>query len=150
VVGAHTTRSRCPVCSAPSSRVHSRSVRQVAELPWLEIAVRLRRQVRRFLCDQPDCPRAICTERLAEVPEVVEPYARRPLRLSRLVALVGFLLGGSAGSRLLRQLVSAKVAPRRDTILRAIRRAIRRTILPSPHVVEPLSVDDLAFRRGTT
>jgi transposase len=123
--------------------VHSRYARQVADLPWLEIAVRLQLQVRRFFCDQLACPRAIFTERL---PGIVAPYARRTLRLARLVALVGFLLGGSAGSRLLRQLVCTKVAPRRDTILRAI----RRTDLPFPAVVETLGVDDFAFRRGTT
>lgn len=143
VVRTHTTSSRCPVCGAPTTRVHSRYTRQVADLPWLEIAVRLQLQVRRFFCDQLACPRAIFTERLSGV---VAPYARRTLRLTRLVELVGFLLGGSAGSRLLRQVVSSTVAPRRDTILRTMRRAV----LPTPPLVETLSVDDFAFRRGQT
>jgi transposase len=89
------------------------------------------------------CPRASFTERLSGV---VAPYARRTLRLTRLVELVGFLLGGSAGSGLLRQVVSSTVAPRRDTILRTIRRAV----LPTPPLVDTLSVDDFAFRRGQT
>jgi transposase len=146
VMRAYTTSSRCPVCDVPSARVHSRSVRQVADLPWCESTVCLQLQVRRFLCDHPICPRIIFTERL---PGVVAPYARRTLRLARLVAVIGFLLGGSAGSRLLWRLASGTngtLTPSRDTILRAI----RRTVLPSPRVVETLSVDDFAFRRGST
>ena len=115
VVRAHTTSSCCPLCGASSARLHSRSVRQVADLPWFEIAVRLHLQVRRFFCDQPACPRVIFTERL---PGIVAPYARRTLRLTRLVELVGFLLGGSAGSRLLRQMVrgaSWRLRTSRDT-----------------------------------
>jgi transposase len=140
VVRAHTTSSRCPVCGASSARVHSRYVRQVADLPWFEVAVRLQLQVRRFFCDQVACPRAIFTERL---PGIVAPSARRTLRLTRLVELVGFLLGGSAGSRLLRQMVRGCLGTSRDTVLRAIRRAV----LPLPRAVEALSVDDFAFRR---
>jgi transposase len=140
VVRAHAASSRCPVCGASSAHVHSRYARQVADLPWFEVAVRLQLQVRRFFCDQEACPRAIFTERL---PGVVAPYARRTLRLTRLVELVGFLLGGNAGSRLLRQMARGWLGTSRDTVLRAIRRAI----LPSPGAVEALSVDDFALRR---
>jgi transposase len=140
VVRAHAPSSRCPVCGASSARVHSRYLRQVADLPWLEIAVGLQLQVRRFFCDQPTCPRVIFTERL---PGVVAPYARRTLRLNRLVELVGFLLGGSVGSRLLRHLASGLWGTSRDTVLRAVRRAC----LPPIEPVEVLSVDDFAFRR---
>jgi transposase len=140
VVRAHTSSSRCPVCGALSVRVHSGYIRQVADLPWLEVAVRLQLQVRRFFCDQPTCPRVIFTERL---PGVVAPYARRTLRLTRLVELVGFLLGGNAGSQILRHLASGLLGTSRDTVLRAVRRAC----LPPIEPVEVLSVDDFAFRR---
>lgn len=143
VVRAHAPSSRCPVCGAPSTHVHSRYVRQVADLPWLEVAVRLHLQVRRFFCDQSACSRTIFTERL---PGIVAPYARRTQRLARLVDLVGFLLGGSGGCRLLRQLTSEKEAPSRDTILRML----RRSVLAPPRAVQILSVDDFAFRRGAT
>jgi transposase len=152
VMRAHTTSSRCPVCDVPSARVHSRYLRQLADLPWCKSTVCLQLQVRRFFCDHPIYPRIIFTERL---PGVVAPYARRTLRLARLVAVIGCLLGGSAGSRLLRRLASGThgthgthgtLPPSRDTILRPI----RRTVLPSPRVVETLSVDDFAFWRGPT
>ncbi|MGE5334730.1 MAG: ISL3 family transposase [Nitrososphaerota archaeon] len=136
----------CPVCGTRSERMHSRYVRQVADLPWLEIAVCLQLQVRRFFCDQPECPRTIFTERL---PGVVAPYARRTVRLARLIELVGFLLGGNAGSRLLRHLANGGLPGSRDTVLRAVRRAP----LPAPEALQALrvlSVDDFAFRRGAT
>ncbi len=33
--------SQCPLCQQPSTRVHSRYVRRVADLPWHGVAVRL-------------------------------------------------------------------------------------------------------------
>jgi hypothetical protein len=66
--------------------------------------------------------------------------ARRTLRLARLVALVGFLLGGSAGSQLHHHLGSRKLACRRDPRLRAVRRAVP----PAPRAVALHSVDDFA------
>jgi len=143
VVRASASSTRCPVCGARSERVHSRYVRQVADLPWLEVAVHLQLQVRRFFCDQPTCPRRIFTERL---PGIVAPYARRTLRLARLMELVGFLLGGNAGSRLLRHLANGRRSSSRDTVLRAVRRAP----LPPAAALQVLSVDDFAFRRGAT
>jgi transposase len=140
VLRACATRGRWPVCGTLSAHAHSCYVRQVADLAWLGVAVRLALQIRRFFCDQSACSRAIFTERL---PGVVAPYARRTLRLTRLVELVGFLLGGNAGSRLLRQALSRQLGTSRDTVLRLIRRAP----LPPMAPVDALSVDDFAFRR---
>lgn len=143
VVRARAANSPCPVCGLESERVHSRYMRRVADLPWCGVAMRLQLQVRRFFCDQPTCPRAIFTERL---PGVVAPYARRTVRLTQLVELVGFLLGGSAGTRLLRHLTHGESLGSRDTVLRTIRRAT----LPLPQALHTLSVDDFALRRGVT
>jgi hypothetical protein len=54
----------CPVCRFPTRRVHSRSVRTVADLPWGPWHVVLYRQVRKFFCVHGCCPRRIFTERL--------------------------------------------------------------------------------------
>jgi transposase len=143
VVRARASSTACPVCGTRSERVHSRYGRRVADLPWGGVAVRLRLHVRRFFCDQPTCPRAIFTERL---PGVVAPYARRTGRLRQLVELVGFLLGGSAGSRLLRHLAPGALLGSRDSVLRTIRRAT--SLLPQ--ALHALSVDDFALRRGVT
>src|ERR1051326_3539415 len=54
----------CPLCQQRSIRVHSHYIRQVADLPWHGIALRLQVRVRRFFCSNPACQRAIFTERL--------------------------------------------------------------------------------------
>ena len=146
VIRARAGGTPCPVCGAQSERVHSRYQRWVADLPWCGVAVRLQLHVRRFFCDQPTCPRTIFTERL---PGVVAPYARRTVRLRQLVELVGFLLGGSAGSRLLQHLAPGALLGSRDTVLRTIRRAT----FPLPQALQALqalSIDDFALRRGVT
>src|SRR5689334_7477341 len=79
VVTTTTDKAACPLCQHLSTRIHSRYVRSVADLPWMGCAVRLELHVRRFFCPNPGCARLIFTERL---PSVVAPYARRTLRLS--------------------------------------------------------------------
>ncbi len=96
-VATTSPAAACPLCQRWSDRVHSRSVRQMADLPWMGCAVRLELQVRRFFCTNPACARQIFTERL---PTVVAPYARRTSRLTDVLTLIGFALGGEAGRRL--------------------------------------------------
>jgi transposase len=38
----------CPLCNEHSSSLHSRYVRQVADLPWHGVAIRLELQTRKF------------------------------------------------------------------------------------------------------
>lgn len=128
----------CPLCQQRSSRVHSHYVRQVADLPWHGLALRLQLQVRRFFCDHPTCQRAIFTERL---PGLLAPYARKTVRLTDVLELIGMVVGGEAGARLLPALGMA-ASP--DTLLRLIRRVSLASV-PTPRV---LGVDDFAFRRG--
>jgi transposase len=130
--------ARCPLCSVLSSRIHSRYVRTLADLPWNGIPVRLRLTVRRFRCRTDTCDRRIFTERL---PGIVAPYARRTARCAEALELIGFIVGGEAGARLLVRL-GMRGSP--DTVLRAVRAA---TIDggPMPRV---LGIDDFAFRRG--
>jgi hypothetical protein len=111
------TSSACPLCGIASSRVHSRYVRTLADLPWHGIAVSVQLTVRRFVCANADCTRRLLGERL---PGIVAPYARRTARLSEAFELIGFALGGEAGARVLHHLAMAG-SP--DTLLRAIRAA---------------------------
>lgn len=97
VVTTTDSKAICPLCHCRSSHVHSRYVRQLADLPWAGWAVRLELHTRRFFCLNLACPRQIFTERL---PKVVAPYARRTIRLSDVFTLIGFALGGEAGKRL--------------------------------------------------
>jgi transposase len=131
-------RASCPRCQQSSTRVHSRYVRTVADLPWLGVAVRLQLQTRRFFCPQPDCAQQIFCERL---PAVVAPYARCTLRLAQALQVLGFALGGEAGARVARAL-SMGISP--DTFLRAI----RRTVLPPHETPRVLGIDDWAKRKA--
>lgn len=128
----------CPLCGAISSRIHSRYVRNLADLPWNGTPVRLRLTVRRFFCEEASCRRRIFAEQL---PTIAGRYSRRTLRLSEAIELIGVVAGGEAGARLL---VGLAMAMSPDTILRVVRAAA----LPERETPRVLGVDDFAFRRG--
>jgi transposase len=128
----------CPLCGDRSRRVHSRYVRTLADLPWMGVAVSIKLLVRRFRCCNDGCRRTLFAERL---PDVAAVYARRTNRLTAIIELLGFVLGGEPGARAARKL---SVATSPDTLIRAVRRAARPQH-PTPHV---LGVDDWAKRRG--
>lgn len=129
--------AKCPVCDRPSRRIHSRYVREVADLPWHGTPVVFRARVRRFFCDEPSCERRIFCERLPEV----AAHARKTGRLDGALLLVAFELGGRAGARLAAEL---GLLVSRDSLLRRLRRS------PTPHFgeVRVLGVDDWAARKG--
>lgn len=128
----------CPCCKSRSFRVHSRYVRRVADLPWHGVTVRLELHTRRFRCQDSLCKQRIFCERL---PRVVAHYARKTVRLTAALELIGFALGGEAGARLARELGLA-VSP--DTVLRRLRRCSS----GEPTSLRVIGVDDFAFRRG--
>lgn len=130
----------CPLCGHPSSRVHSRYRRRLADLPWQEIPARISLWSRRFFCDTPGCSRRIFTERL---PSVSAPHARRANRLRDWLGHVAFAVGGEPGARLLRQLGITVCG---DTLL-ALMCMQALASQPTPRI---LSIDDFAFRRGRT
>lgn len=140
VVTTTTEEAACPLCHRNSARIHSRYVRQIADLPWIGCAVRLELHVRRFFCPNPECAQQIFTERL---PSVVAPYARRTTRLSDIFTLLGFALGGEAGSRLA---AGMGLATSPDTLLRLIRAQPEEPV-PTSRV---LGVDDFSFCKRKT
>ena len=128
---------RCPLCGQHSDRVHSRYTRTLADLPWADLAVRVRVRVRKFCCANAACPRQIFAERLAGV---AEAHARRPGRQREALTAIAFAAGGEAGARLARTL-GMPISP--DTLLRLIRRAPEGEA-PVPTV---LGVDYWALRK---
>ena len=128
----------CPICGHSSQRIHSRYTRRLASLPWQGRPLQLQLHVRRFVCDTPECPRRIFTERL---PELAAAYARTTTSLHQAHTQIGAALGGEAGARLTRRL-AMRTSP--DTLLRRIRQAA----LPQRPLVRVLGVDDWAFRKG--
>jgi transposase len=131
-------RAACPRCKAHSRRVHSRSLRQVADLPWPGVAVRLELYVRRFFCRPASCPQRIFCER---VPALVAPPARRTIGLNAALQQLSFALRGEAGARLAGEL-ALTTSP--DPLLRRIRPAVP----PPPSTPRVLGVEDWAKRKG--
>lgn len=128
----------CPRCHVPSSRVHSRYERRLADLPWQGRPVILRLQARRFLCREASCPKRTFAERL---PGIVQPSARRSERLVDIQRHIALALGGEAGGRLVQRLAMPVSA---DTLLRLATTAPR-VDSPAPRV---LGVDEWAWRKG--
>ena len=138
VITTARSAAPCPACHRPSTRVHSRYTRLLADLPWNGMAVRLRLHTRRFFCSSMTCSRRIFTERL---PATAAPYARRTRRLNEALQMLAFVIGGEPGARVAGQLGMTVSG---DTLLRRIRQSVS-TELPTPRV---LGVDDWAWRKG--
>jgi len=130
--------SPCPDCGQPSTRLHSRYRRRVADLPWEGVAVRLELHVRKFFCRHEACERRIFCERL---PEVVPPYGRKTLRFNDALTIIGFALGGRAGQRACSRLALQASA-------RTLLRRVREEACGKVGSVRVLGVDDFAFRKG--
>ena len=64
----------CPLCHRTATRMHSRDVRTLVDLPWAGRSVGLRLDVRRFRCRNRACVRRIFAERF---PGLGPAYARR-------------------------------------------------------------------------
>jgi transposase len=133
------SRARCPVCASGSSRVHSRYLRTVSDLPWHGISIELEVRARRFFCDESSCERKIFCERLPEV----AARARKTSRLEEALLAIALELGGRAGVRLALEL---GILAARDALLRRIKAAP----LPEVGKVRVLGVDDFAFKKGST
>jgi transposase len=127
----------CPRCAVPSSSIHSRYQRHLADLPWSTRPVRLLLTVRKFVCRNPTCRRRIFTKL---VPELVAPYARKTHRLVTTLQAIGMALGGAAGARLTQGL---GLPASRDTLLRLV----RRLPLPGRPTLPAIGVDDWAHRK---
>lgn len=131
-------RACCPLCGVCASRVHSRYVRRLTDLPCGGQHVCLLVCVRKFFCQVSTCVRKIFAERLTPF---VEPWARVTQRLYQIVQVLGLATGGRLGVRVTDRL---GIQTCRTTILRRI---MALPMLPVKHVSE-LGIDDFSFRRG--
>lgn len=138
IAQTNRTAAACPDCHSPSSRVHSRYLRILRDLPILDSPVLLHLTVRRFFCDQQSCSRSTFAE---DLPALAPRRARRTLRRSHTLLALVQALGAEAGARLAKRL-HLSTSP--STLLRVIR-AHTAPIPPSPRV---LGIDDFAFRKG--
>ncbi|MDQ5852754.1 MAG: transposase family protein [Chloroflexota bacterium] len=87
----------CPLCTVPSTRIHSRYTRTVADLAWADRPLALHLRVRRFVCSTATCPRKIFAERFGAA---LPAFARRTARLVSTLRTLAFSAGGQGGARL--------------------------------------------------
>ena len=130
--------AHCPVCNAPTHRVHSHYERTLKDLPLVQFSLTILLAVGKFFCLNDHCKRRIFTERL---PEVVAPWARRTARYTQHLRAIGLALGGAAAVRLSYQIAYGHS---RNSFLRVL------SSLSLPPITTPkiLGVDDFALRRG--
>ncbi|AFY92732.1 ISL3 family transposase [Chamaesiphon minutus] len=129
---------QCPVCANPTTRIHSRYERTLADLPCVNYSLTLVMQVCKFFCDNTDCIRRIFTER---IPEVTAPWARKTSRLSQKIQTIGLALGGAAGASLCGHIGIVACG---STLLNHL----KKLSLPAVKIPRIMGVDDFAFRKG--
>ncbi len=138
VASTTSPEASCPVCHQPSSKVQSRYVRTLADLPCSGQQVRWRVQVRRFWCLNAACERQIFSERL---PTCALAYARRTTRQAESLHQMALTAGGKGGEYLARR---QGMPTSHDTLLRLMRRS-QPAAVPTPRV---LGVDEFAWKKG--
>ncbi len=140
VVHVISTRatSLCPICFSPSSRLHSRYMRTVADMPCAGFRVRLLLHVRKFFCSTADCPRRIFTERL---PAFVQPWARLSNRLVQALQILSLATSAEVVERIAPHVGMHASGPSLVRLLRA---------LPDPpvHHMQVVGLDDWSLRKG--
>jgi len=133
-----TPSAPCPVCGTAAHRIHSRYQRTVRDLSVQNVQVLLHLHVRKFYCDQPDCPRRIFTERL---PQVTSPHGRFTFALRQFLGQLGGEQGGASAAR------SATLQGMQVTA-RAILRFMHALSLPSIAPAQIIGLDEWAWKRG--
>ncbi|MEU5847909.1 ISL3 family transposase [Saccharopolyspora shandongensis] len=128
----------CPTCGGRSRRAHSRYDRRLADGSVAGQPTVLRLQVRRFFCDDNDCPVRTFAE---QVDGLTTKHARRTTLCRTELEHIGLAMAGRAGSRLATRL---GLPACRSTLLRLVH------ALPDPEVgtVAVLGAGDFALRRG--
>jgi transposase len=112
---ATTPTADCPSCGQMATRIHSYYQCSPQDLPSSGLSVHLQLRVRRFRCQNEDCPRQTFAERL---PGLVAVSAQRTLRLTKLLHAFSIALSGEAGARLLAEVGAPTSA---DTLLRLVK-----------------------------
>jgi transposase len=127
----------CPSCGTASSRIQSRYMRTLRDLPAVGHPIRLLLHARRFFCTKRTCAQKIFVERL---PELCHPYAQRTKRLQEALRRLGLSLGGQRGAD-----VGCEhgINGSRDTILRLVHQS-EPPAESEPHII---GLDDWAWKR---
>jgi transposase len=134
------TTANCPNCEKASHKTHSQYLRHPHDLPCIGQRVQLHLTVRRFFCQNNQCPRLTFAEAF---PQLLNYKARRTQRLRKQQLAVAFAVSGEAGRRLLQALGMPLSG---DTLIREI----RMTPEENPDTPRVLGIDDWAKLKGQT
>jgi hypothetical protein len=118
----------CPSCARLISRIHSRDIRRLQDLPCDGLPLHLVLQVHRFFCLNSTCP---CRNFVERLEGVAREHAQRTLCVNALLRTLALALGGEPAARLIGALGLASSA---DTFLRRLREA-RLSAHPTPRVL---------------
>ena len=135
----------CPQCGLSSGSLKGCYFRRLADLPWHGVSISLELEVRKFRCRNDLCPQKVFCERL---PKVAGLYARRTKRLTDVLTLLAFALGGRGGAQAAADLQLAAVG--KDVLLGLMRSSTQSLDQAGASPVKVLGVDDFAFRKGAT
>lgn len=130
--------SPCPLCSIPSSAIHSIYRRHPQDLPCVARPIRLILTVRKFFCRNPNCQRKVFTERISDF---ISVSSRLTERLRTGVQEIGFETSGKGGERLGDKLGM----PVSDVTLLS---SLFLAPLPETGLVRVVGIDDWSWRRG--
>jgi transposase len=131
-------QATCPRCGTESNRLHSRYKRYPTDLPWAECSVLLELQVKRFFCQNAECPKRTFAE---QFPDLVAQYARKTHRVLLKQQYLGVNVCAQVGEKLLR-------LERIDASDTTLNRLLCRLPEPENQAVHVLGVDDWAKRKG--
>lgn len=121
--------------------MHSRHERNLADLPAAGRRTQLVLRARHLFCDTPACERRVFEERFNRV---VEPRARRTVRLDDVVHCLAIASDGKPAAALSGVVGTDTVKVSNDTLLRMVR---RRGVpdFPAPSI---FGIDDRAWKRN--
>jgi transposase len=132
--------AHCTTCGTLAERIHSHYERFLADLPCCGRQIRIHWMVRRFFCDDPNCPKITFAE---QRPAFAHKYARKTQRLSDRLYRVGLEVGGETGKRLSGVF---DITTSGDHLIRLIRSCPEQNP-PTPKI---LGIDDWAWRKRHT
>jgi transposase len=130
--------ARCPCCSWVSGHLHSTYMRFPQDLAWAEWPVILQLRVKRYFCQNPDCPKRTFAE---QFPDFVARYARRTARCFHRQLCVGM----NVCARIAEKLLALEQNGISDT---SLNRALRNLSNTEVRAIRVLGVDDWAKRKG--
>lgn len=135
---SHNQTAVCPYCQKENSKVHSRYVRRILDLPILGKKCILHVELRKLFCNNRDCGHKTFSEQSGN--ELFR-YRRRTRRCELQVLRTGITCSSNKASTLLSY---SGIPVCNATILRDI----HRTTLSEHAHVRRIGVDDWVFRKG--